>query len=175
MIDRYTRWVKAVPIPDITAKTVEKASFKTWIARFGTPSRITTDQGRQFESRLFKALAHLLGIKRIQSSPYHPQSNGMIEKWHRPLKAALKAYNTDHWSDALQAILFGFRTAYKEDLQSPSAELVYGTTIRLPGEFFESSQLDSSPIQLVENLKSTPSDHLQLQTIPRDQYSSIQR
>ncbi|GFY48293.1 pol polyprotein [Trichonephila inaurata madagascariensis] len=72
MINRYTRWVEAVPIPDITAKTVAGAFFKTWIARFGTPSRITTDQVRQFESRLFKALAHLLGIKRIRSSPYHP-------------------------------------------------------------------------------------------------------
>ncbi|GFR29047.1 pol polyprotein [Trichonephila clavata] len=77
----------------------------------------------------------------------------MIEEWHHPLKAALKAYNTEHWSDALPAILLGFRTAYKEDLQS-SAELVYGTTIRLPGEFFDSSPMDSSPIQLVENLKS---------------------
>ncbi|GFX46932.1 integrase catalytic domain-containing protein [Trichonephila clavipes] len=96
MIDRYTRWVEAVPFPDITAKTVVGAFFKTWIARFGTPSRITTDQGRQFENRLFNALAHLLGIKRIRSSPYHPQSNGMIEEWHRPLQAALKAYNTEH-------------------------------------------------------------------------------
>ncbi|GFQ89694.1 integrase catalytic domain-containing protein [Trichonephila clavata] len=114
--------------------TVAGAFFKTWIARFGTPSRITTDQGHQFESRLFKALAHLLGIKRIRSSPYHPQSNGMIEEWHRPLKAALMAYNTEHWSDALPTVLLGFRTAYKEDLQSSSAELVYGTTIRLPGK-----------------------------------------
>ncbi|GFV21114.1 integrase catalytic domain-containing protein [Trichonephila clavipes] len=96
MIDRYTRWVEAVPIPDITAKTVAGVFFKTWISRFGTPSRITTDQGRQFESLLFRALAHLLGIKRIRFSPYHPQSNGMIEEWPRPLKAALKAYNTEH-------------------------------------------------------------------------------
>ncbi|GFW14501.1 gag-pol polyprotein [Trichonephila clavipes] len=116
LINNPQGWVKAVPIPDIAAKTVAGAFFKTWIARFGTPSRITTDQGCQFESRLFKTLANLLGIKRIQTSPYHPQSNGMIEEWPRPLKAALKAYNTEHWSDALPAILLYFRTAYKEDL-----------------------------------------------------------
>ncbi|GFX62971.1 pol polyprotein [Trichonephila clavipes] len=78
----------------------------------------------------------------------------MIEEWHHPLKAALKAYNTEHWSDGLPALLLGFRTSYKEDLQSSSTELVYGTTIRLPGDFFDSSPMDSSPIQLVENLKS---------------------
>ncbi|GFT53637.1 integrase catalytic domain-containing protein [Trichonephila clavipes] len=67
MIDRWveTRWVEAVPISDIIAKAVAGAFFKTWIARFGTSSRITTDQNFQFESQLFKALAHLLGIKRI--------------------------------------------------------------------------------------------------------------
>ncbi|GFW58944.1 integrase catalytic domain-containing protein [Trichonephila clavipes] len=74
MVDRYIIWVKVVPTPDITAKAVAGAFFKTWIARFGAPSKITTNQGRQFESRLFKALAHLLGIKRIRSSSYHPQT-----------------------------------------------------------------------------------------------------
>ncbi|GFQ76915.1 integrase catalytic domain-containing protein [Trichonephila clavata] len=62
-------WVEPVHLPDITAKTIAGAFFKTWIACCGTLSRITTDQGRQFESQLFKALAHLLGIKRIRSSP----------------------------------------------------------------------------------------------------------
>ncbi|GFX99994.1 integrase catalytic domain-containing protein, partial [Trichonephila clavipes] len=66
---------------------------------------------------------------------YHIPSNRKIEEWHRPMKAAFKAYNTEHWSDALSAILLGFRIAYKEDLQSSSTELVYGTTIRLLGEF----------------------------------------
>ncbi|XP_055944570.1 uncharacterized protein YagA-like [Argiope bruennichi] len=95
MIDRFTRWPEAVPIPDMTAQTVAQKFFKHWIARFGCPVRITTDQGRQFESDLFRALSQLLGIKRIRSSPYHPQANGLIEEFHRPLKEALRAYNTD--------------------------------------------------------------------------------
>ncbi|GFY21933.1 integrase catalytic domain-containing protein [Trichonephila clavipes] len=142
MIDKYTRGVEAVPILDITAKTTAGALFKTWITRFGTPLKINTDQGRQFKSRLFKALVHLLGIKKIRSSPYHPQSSGLTEEWHRPLKAALKAYNTEHWSDALPATLLGFRTVYKEDLQSLSTEI------------YDSSPMNSSSVKLVENLKS---------------------
>ncbi|GFV68991.1 integrase catalytic domain-containing protein [Trichonephila clavipes] len=84
----YKGWVEAVPILDTTARTVAGAYFKTWIDCFGTTARIPTDHCRLFESPLFKLLAHLLGNKRIISSPYHPHSNGIMEEWHLPLKAA---------------------------------------------------------------------------------------
>lgn len=153
MIDRYTRWPEAVPIPDITAETIARKFYESWITRFGVPSLITTDQGRQFESSLFQALSRLLGIRRIRTSPYHAQSNGLVEEFHRPLKAALKAYNTEHWSEALPTILFGFRAAFKEDLQCTTADLVYGTSLRLPGELFHPTPTESSPKQFVEELK----------------------
>lgn len=153
MIDRFTRWPEAVPIPDIRAQTVAESFYNQWITRFGCPSRLTTDQGRQFESMLFKSLAHFLGIQRIRSSPYHPQANGMIEEFHRPLKAALKAYNTDQWTAALPTILLGFRTVFKEDIKATTADLVYGTSLRLPGEFFDPTPTAASPQQFVEDLK----------------------
>ncbi|XP_055928532.1 uncharacterized protein LOC129959669 [Argiope bruennichi] len=92
-------------------------------------------------------------IKRIRSSPYHPLANGLIEEFHRPLKAALKAYNTDQWSAALPTLLLGFRSVFKEDLQATTAELVYGKSLRLPGEFFDPTPGDALPKQLVEDLK----------------------
>jgi transposase InsO family protein len=95
MIDRYTRWVEAEPLHDIEAQTVVKALYKIWISRFGVPGVITTDHGRQFESRLFHSLAILLGVKHIHTCSFHPQSNGIIENWHRTLKSALKVYLTD--------------------------------------------------------------------------------
>ena len=137
MIDRFTRWPEAVAIPDIRAETVAKHFYATWISRFGCPERLTTDQGRQFESALFRALSHLLGIKKSRTSPYHPQSNGLIEEFHRPMKATLKAYDTSEWTAALPTLLLGFRTAFKKDLRATPSELVYGQTIRLPGEFFD--------------------------------------
>lgn len=138
-VDRFTRWPEAFPITAITAEVVAQAFISGWIARFGVPSTIVTDRGRQFESNLWKALMTLLGSKRARTTSYHPQSNGMVERFHRQLKAALKAQpNPSSWMDSLPLVLLGIRTALKEDTRSTAAEMVYGTTIRLPGEFFTS-------------------------------------
>lgn len=85
IIDRTTRWPEAIPIPDCTAETITIAFFNVWIARYGAPATITTDRGAQFESTIFDALIKLIGSNRIKTTTYHPQSNGIIERWHRTL------------------------------------------------------------------------------------------
>ena len=156
-VDRFTWWPEAFPISTITAEAVAQAFVSGWIARFGIPSTIVTDRGRQFESSLWSALMMLLGSKRARTTAYHPQANGMVERYHRQLKAALKAqHNPSAWVDSLPLVLLGIRTALKEDIQSTAAEMVYGTTLRLPGEFFtpspHPSPTDSS--NYVSQLKS---------------------
>lgn len=88
MIDRFSRWVEAVPLQEISAQTVARAFFDTWVSRYGAPKVITSDQGSQFESRLFTALLSLIGCERIRTTAYHPAANGMVERWHRTMKAA---------------------------------------------------------------------------------------
>ena len=117
------------------------SSFYPWVdSRFGAPSQIVTDRGRQFESGLWKALTTLLGVKRTCTTAYHPQSNGMVERLHRQLKAALKAHGNTSWMDSLPLVLLGIRTAVKEDIQCTAAEMVYGATLRLPGELITPSR-----------------------------------
>ncbi|KAL1488769.1 hypothetical protein ABEB36_014568 [Hypothenemus hampei] len=144
MIDRFSRWPEAIPLADIAAESVATAFFSHWIARFGCPKTITTDQGTQFESTLFRALTNLVGAKRIHTTPYHPCANGLIERWHRALKAALMCHQGTPWIDLLPSVLIGLRTCYKDDIKSSAAEMLYGTTLRVPGEFFfnEDSPLD---------------------------------
>lgn len=140
IIDRFSRWPKAIPLPNIHAQTVAAAFVEGWIARFGTPAVITTDQGRQFESSLFKALSNLLGATKTRTSPYHPESNGIIERWHRTFKTAITCTATTHtWLDVMWIVLLGLRTSYKPDLKCSSAEILYGAPLRVPGELLETT------------------------------------
>ena len=108
----------------------------------------------------------LLGSKRIRTTAYHPSSNGLVERFHRQLKASLKAYDEpSRWFENLPMVLLGIRTALKEDLHCTAAELVYGTTLRLPGEFFTGTALANTPDPASYVAKLKPSMQ-QLQATP---------
>lgn len=163
LIDRFSRWPEAQPLKDISAETVAEAFFTCWVSRYGVPSIVTTDQGRQFEAALFRSLTHHLGIRRSRTTSYHPQCNGLIEELHRPLKSAIKCYATERWTEVLPLILLGFRAALKEDLGCTPADLVFGTTIRVPGEFLVPVQQPIEPTDFVGKLRA----HMQaLRPIP---------
>ena len=120
---------------DIRAETVADAFFSGWIARFGTPATITTDSGAQVESKLWDGLCNQFEIVRNRTTSYHPQSNGMVERFHRQLKAAIMAHESPNpWTITLPSVLLGVRSALKELLGRSAAEMIYDTTLRLPGE-----------------------------------------
>ena len=150
----------------ITAETVACAFIQGWISRFGVPSTVTTDRGRQFESSLWNNLMQLLGCKCIRTTSYHPIANELIERLHRQLKTSLKMHPQPvSWTDSLPIVLLGIRTQLKDDLQCTKAELVYGTTLCLPGEFFDNSKVEPlpDPISYAAKLKSVMT---QLQPTP---------
>jgi len=167
LIDRFSRWPEAIPLPNIHAQTVAAAFVDNWVARYGTPAVITTNQGRQFEGGLFKALSNLLGSAKTRTSPYHPASNGLIERWHRTLKTAITCKgNAYGWLDSLWIVLLGLRTSYKRDLKCSPAELLFGAPLRVPGEFLEDTHhpVDMETFGLVQrrrlrNLRAQPASH----------------
>ena len=179
IVDRFTRWPEAIPIKDATAKDCARALIAGWISRFGVPTKITSDRGRQFISNLWLELNQFLGSNSQCTTSFHPQANGMVERMHRQLKASLKAKLTNHdWVDQLPFVLLGMRAAVKEDIGSSSASLVYGTNLRLPGQFFQPSDLPNPcPLSFGSQLEkvmdeirpSTPKYHTKKSTfyIPR--------
>nr|VZI07986.1 unnamed protein product [Spirometra erinaceieuropaei] len=155
-VDRFTRWPEAIPLPDIAAPTVVKAFLSRWVAIFGAPSTITTDRGAQFESNLFQSLLSFLGCTRIRTTAYHPAANGMVERFHRKLKASLRAAaDPENWTDHLPLVLLGIRSALKPDLDCSAAELVFGSTVRLPGEMISPTPQGAAedPTNLLHRLR----------------------
>jgi transposase InsO family protein len=141
MVDRSTRWLEAVPIKSMSAQVCVDTFIATWVARYGVPATITSDQGRQFTSALWTGLHKLLGVQLITTTAYHPQSNGMVERCHGQLKAALRARLAGtQWPEHLPWVLLGLRTAPKEDSAISSAELMFGTALSLPAEFLSSAE-----------------------------------
>lgn len=110
----------------------------------------------------------LCSTKRVRTTSYHPCANGLVERMHRQLKAALMCHQ-DTWYKALPTVLLGMRASLKEDLQSSPAELVYGEPLCLPGEFISPSSSSSPDAdvtsfasqlrRLMSRLQPTPATH----------------
>ena len=142
MMDRTTRWPEAVPLQDTTAQSVMQAFLSGWVSRYGIPITVTTDRGAQFTSEAWKAAMSRLGVSATTTTAYHPQANGMVERFHRTVKNALRCAvrTSGSWMKSLLWILLGLRNAPKLDTATPTAEIIFGTPLRVPGMCFQDEQ-----------------------------------
>ncbi|GBN55433.1 Retrovirus-related Pol polyprotein from transposon 412 [Araneus ventricosus] len=152
-IDRFSNWMAAIPLDNISADTVSRAFYSNCIARFGTPHKLITDSGTQFRSETLQTLSKICGIKLQHTTAYHPACNGKVERLHRTLKTALKAHNNLSWIDTLPTVLLGLRTAIQEDNNHSIAQIVYGESLRLPGEFFSEPSIRTASGGFANNLQ----------------------
>ena len=84
--DYFTKWVEAYPLPNQEAVTVAEALVKNFVCQFGVPLIIHSFQERNFESLVFPEMCRLLGIHKTRTTPLHPQSDGMVERFNRTIK-----------------------------------------------------------------------------------------
>ena len=153
VVDRSTRWPEAYPLADTSAFGCASALFHGWVSRFGVPGTITSDRGPQFTSAVWSSLCTLLGVKHAPTTAFHPQANGLVERFHRRLKDALRARLAGpDWFHHLPWVLLGLRAAPREDSASSAAGAVYGSELVLPGQFLEAPE-DPSP-RFLEDLTS---------------------
>jgi transposase InsO family protein len=95
-MDYFTRWAEVYAIPNQEASTVAEKLVNEFFLRFSPPEQLHSDQGRQFESSLMKEICRLLGIHKSRTTPYHPQSDGLVERFNRTLLSMLATSSREH-------------------------------------------------------------------------------
>lgn len=132
--DHFTRWVEAYDIPKCDAKTVAEKLIDV-IVHLGPPEKILSDNGKQFVGKILSTLEDSLNVKAIKMSAYHPQTNGMTERFNRTLEAMLSQYvSDDHkdWDEYLPFMLFAYRTAVHEATNETPFYMMMTRDARMP-------------------------------------------
>jgi hypothetical protein len=142
-----------IPLTGIAAEKCAAAFISGWVSRFGIPAALTSDRGVQFALALWAAIMARLGVKHKMTTAFHPQSKGLVERFHRRLKDALRARAAAaDWPDHVPWVLLGLRAAPREDSGVSAAELVYGAPMVLPGQFLTAAE--PPPEEFIRQLTS---------------------
>lgn len=133
--DYFTRWVEAFPVACLDSVTFIDTMINGVICRHGVPEKLLSDRGSNFTSELAKAFYETLGIKKLYGAAYHPQTQGLVERFNGTLMSMVKMYVNETQSDwdlLLPWLLFAYRTSYHEALGDIPFFSLYGRDATLP-------------------------------------------
>ena len=142
----FTKWTECFPMPNMESKTCAKILVEEVVSRIGVPNLIHSDKGKQFESRLFKDICQLLQIDKTRTTPYHPQSDGMVERFNRTLCAMLSTFvndNHSNWDTMLPYVLMAYRSNDHETTGMSPNILMLGRETTIPFDI-----LNEMPVSL---------------------------
>ena len=122
-MDYLTKWPEVYPTPDQSAATIANLLVREIVSRHGVPSELLSDRGRAFLSDLLREVQLLLGFKKVNTSAYHPQTDGLVERFNRTLTAMLAKTaerGGKNWDEKLPFVLFAYRASQQQStLESP--------------------------------------------------------
>jgi transposase InsO family protein len=133
--DFFTKYAVAIPTKNQTAKTTAKHLYEDFILHYGIPQRIHSDQGRNFESKVIKELCILLGINKSHTTPYHPQGNGLVERFNRTLLNMLGTLEDEQkvsWKSYIPQLVHAYNCSTHAVTGYSPYYLLYGRESRLP-------------------------------------------
>ncbi|CAF2061710.1 unnamed protein product [Rotaria magnacalcarata] len=156
--DYFTRHITAIALPNCTAQTTAQALFNEFFCKYGIPSVILSDQGSHFQNQLMGNIKKLIGYNHIYSTPYHPQTNGVVERFNAtfvPQISKLQDTQNNNWDEFLQAVVFAYNTGAHKTTKFSPYELLYGRSPRLPIYTRPTQFSFNKPNDYFEQLKKT--------------------
>ncbi|KAK3107797.1 hypothetical protein FSP39_022415 [Pinctada imbricata] len=151
IVDQFTKWTEAYAVPNISSYVTAKCLVEEFIARFGAPLEIHTDQGSNFQSGLFKEICSLLEVTQTRTTPYHPASNGQVERFNRTLLQMIRCYvdsGQKHWDEKLPLLLAAYRSTPHSITGYTPNKLMLGREVHLPQDLlFRDQSLRKDPIE----------------------------
>ncbi|XP_069370624.1 uncharacterized protein [Paralichthys olivaceus] len=173
--DYATRYPEAFPLRNTKARQVANCLIQLF-SRVGIPKEVLTDQGTNFTSKSLKQVYSMLGIRGIKTTPYHPQTDGLVERFNQTPKSMLRKFVSDSgadWDQWLPYLLFSYREVPQASTGFSPFELLYGREVRGPLDILRESWEGDAPHQPVnivsyvlrmreklEQLSSMAHDHL---------------
>jgi len=133
--DYFTRWSEAYPIPNQEAATVARKLTDEFFFRYSVPEQLHSDQGRNFESQVIGEVCKLLGVDKTRTTPYHPQSDGLVERFNRTLLDMLATASQERpfdWEDHLRRLCMAYNSSVHSTTGYTPFYLMYGRQARMP-------------------------------------------
>ena len=168
LTDYLSKWCEAFALPDIKASTVARVLMEQVFCRYGLPGSLHSDRGQPFIGNLMKRICALLGVHKTFTEPFHPQGDGLVERYNRTLAAMIRSYCDvnahDDWDVMLPYLMFAYRTSVQESADEAPFYLFFGRDPRLPIDMsfgLEALTLPSTPVvKLVDaDGNATDPDH----------------
>ena len=134
-LDYLTKWVEAYPVPDQRTETIARLLVENIVCRHGVPEELLSDRGANFLSDLILQMCSLLGMKKVNTSGYHPQTDGLVEKFNCTITNMISKSiegTAVEWDKQLPMLLFAYRSTVQDSTKESPFYLLYGRDPRLP-------------------------------------------
>ena len=135
VVDHFTRYVQGYATTNKSGTTAARKIYGDFVLRFGLPSQILHDQGREFENHMFAELERLSGVQKLRTTPYHPQCNGMVERMNKTILGMLRTLperSKSRWPESLDKLIYAYNCTTHDTTGFEPYYLMFGRRPKLP-------------------------------------------